>query len=301
MRILFMGTPDFAVPVLDALVAAGHNVVRVVTQPDRPKGRGKKLTSPPVAIRARELGIEVGQPKSVRVGSFQKRTRELAPDVAVVVAYGRILPQEVLDIPTHGFVNVHASLLPRWRGSAPIQWAIASGDRVTGVSTQKVEVGLDTGPIYGEIQTEIGDRDTAADLHDRLSRLGAALAVKTLENLTNPTPQDASCATHAPMLSRADSEIDWSRSATVLDQRLRGFTPWPGGFVIRANGEKLKIITTLPVELSGGQGKILATNPLTVGCQNGALVLTQVQAAGKRPVSGSDFANGAHLRVGDLL
>ena len=296
-----MGTPDFAVPVLDALVAAGHDVVRVVTQPDRPKGRGKKLTSPPVAVRARELGIEVGQPKSVRVGSFQKRTQDLAPDIAVVVAYGRILPQEVLDIPTHGVVNVHASLLPRWRGSAPIQWAIASGDRVTGVSTQRVEVGLDTGPLYGEIQTTIGNRETAAELHDRLSLLGAELAVKTLANLTSPTPQDEAHATHAPMLSRADGEIHWTKSAIVLDQRLRGFTPWPGGYVIRGNGEKLKVISAHPVQTSGTPGKILALDPLTIGCKNGGLVLTQVQAAGKRSVSGRDFANGAHLCLGDLL
>ena len=296
-----MGTPDFAVPVLDALVAAGHDVVRVVTQPDRPKGRGKKLTSPPVAIRARELGIEVGQPKSVRVGSFQQRTRDLAPDIAVVVAYGRILPQAVLDIPTHGVVNVHASLLPRWRGSAPIQWAIASGDCVTGVSTQRVEVGLDTGPIYGEIKTDIGDRDTAADLHDRLSVLGAELAVKTLANLKTPVPQDETLATHAPMLSRLDGEIHWSKSAIILDQRLRGFTPWPGGYIMRANGEKLKVISALPVATAGTSGKILGLDPLTIGCENGALVLTQVQAAGKRAVSGRDFANGAHLRVGDLL
>lgn len=302
LRVVFMGTPDFAVPTLRA-IAAAHDVVRVVSQPDRPKGRGKKMVSPPVAVAARELGLDVRQPKSVRRGPFQQRMADLAPDVAVVIAYGRILPKAVLDTPKHGCVNVHASLLPRWRGAAPIQWAIAAGDDQTGVCTQRMEEGLDTGPIYLSYPTPIDPRDTAATLHDRLAGLAATIAVDTLARLTDtrPTPQDEDGAIHAPILSKADGQVDWTQPAIRIDQRIRGFTPWPGGFTARSDGQVLKLLETRPTTAKGPVGQVLSTDPLVIGCGEGALELVRVQRAGRKPVSGPDFARGARLVAGGRL
>jgi methionyl-tRNA formyltransferase len=303
MRVVFMGTPDFAVPCLDALLAAGHDVVRVISQPDRPKGRGQELASPPVVVRARALGLDVRQPRGVNGGGFAEALRALDADVAAVVAYGRILPRSVLEAPRFGCVNVHASLLPRWRGSAPIQRAVMAGDAVSGVSTQRMEEGLDTGPVYLSRALTLDPRETSATLHDRLSALGAALLVDTLAAIAagaEPVPQDPAAATHAAMLSKDDGRIRWDEPAEASDRRIRGVTPWPGGWVDTRRGP-LKVLEARPVPGDGAPGVVVSLNPLRVGTSDGLLELVTVQAAGKRPTDGASYVNGARLAVGDPL
>ena len=302
MRVIFMGTPDFAVPTLDALVTAGHEVVLVVAQPSRPAGRGKQLRMPPVAARAAELGLDLAQPKAMRSGPFPERFCDLGADVAVVIAYGRILPQRLLDAPRLGCVNVHASLLPRWRGAAPIQHAILSGDAETGVCTQQMEASLDTGPVFVERRTPLAAEETGGTLHDRLSLMSAEVAVETLEGLDQrvPTPQAAEGDTYAHKISRADGLVDWSADAAALDRRVRAMSPWPGGWLPWKKGP-LKLKQVRLAEGSGAEGEILGTNPLIVACGTGALELVAVQAPGKRPVKGSEFCHGARLTAGGML
>ncbi|MCB9681946.1 MAG: methionyl-tRNA formyltransferase [Alphaproteobacteria bacterium] len=300
-----MGTPEFAVPTLRALVDAGHEVVLVVAQPDKPAGRGQQLTAPPVAQVAVELGLPLAQPRAVRSGSFPARVVGLQADVAVVIAYGRLLTPEVLHAPRFGCVNVHASLLPRWRGAAPIQAAILAGDAVTGVCTQRMEEGLDTGPVFREVTTPVGAHETAGALHDRLSLLSAQVAVDTLAVLgsVEPVPQDDTRATHAPKIAKDDGVIRWTDDAVQADRRVRAMTPWPGGQVAFDGGVlKLKEVRVASAEAAGAApGTILSTSPLVVACGQGALELVTVQAPGRKPVSGTDFANGARLSPGGLL
>ena len=300
MRIVFMGTPEFAVPTLDALVTAGHDVCLVVAQPDRPSGRGQQERSPPVAARARALGLPLAQPKAVKSGPFPERMAALSPDVAVVVAYGRILPPALLAIPRHGCVNVHASLLPRWRGAAPIQHAILAGDPFTGVCSQRMEEGLDTGPIYLRSETPIGPHETSGELHDRLAVLSAAIAVETLVGLSDrvPASQDDAAATVAPLVHKEDGRIDWRWTAIEIDRRVRAMTPWPGGFVPTAAGP-IKLLSVRPVADEGTSGAVLSVRPLVVAAGTGALELLTVQGPGRRPVTGAEYANGARLRTGD--
>jgi methionyl-tRNA formyltransferase len=302
LRIAFLGTPEFAVPTLDALVAAGHEVALVVAQPDKPAGRGQQLTPPPVAVRARALGLPLAQPKAVRAGPFPERFAAADLDVAVVVAYGRILTEAILRAPRHGCVNVHASLLPRWRGAAPIQHAILAGDAVTGVCTQRMEAELDTGDVYLSESTPIGPRETAGELHDRLAAMSARVAVATLEGLAGrvPVPQDPSAVTWAPKIEKEHGRVDLSEPADVVDRRVRAMTPWPGGFVDGPDGP-LKLKEVRPVEGSGPPGTVLSVRPLVVACGRGALELVTVQAPGRRAVSGADHANGARLVVGGPL
>jgi len=303
VRVIFMGTPQFAVPTLDALVKAGHEIVLVVAQPDRRAGRGKKLRSPPVIVRARELGLPTSQPRAVRSGSFPQRFCGLNADVAVVVAYGRILTGQLLNAPKHGCVNVHASLLPRWRGAAPIQAAVLAGDPQTGVSTQRMEEGLDTGPIYLERTLDLQGTESAGELHDTLSVLGAHAAVDTLAMLGEvlPTPQDAALATHAPKIDKSDGQIHWRDPAVTIDRRVRAMTPWPGGWTPwRGGALKLKRVRPSIVDSTGQPGEILSISPLIIATGEGALELIEVQAPGKKPVNGADFANGARLKSGEL-
>ena len=247
-----MGTPDFAVPTLDALVDAGHEVVLVVAQPSRPAGRGKKLRPPPVAVRATELGLPLAQPKALRSGPFPERFCSLQADVAVVIAYGRILPERLLNAPRHGCVNVHASLLPRWRGAAPIQHAILAGDAETGVCTQQMELTLDTGPVYDTLHTPIHTDETGGSLHDRLSALSAQCAVQTLADLgqRTPVPQDEVGETYAHKISKADGCVSWEDSAVAIDRRVRAMSPWPGGWIPWNKGP-LKLRRLKPVDGSG--------------------------------------------------
>lgn len=302
MRVIFMGTPDFAVPTLDALVQAGHDIVLVVAQPDRPAGRGKKMRAPPVAARAKELNLPLFQPKAMRSGPFPEKFCDLQADVAVVIAYGRILPQRLLDAPKHGCVNVHASLLPRWRGAAPIQAALLAGDATTGVCTQRMEADLDTGPLYLCTETPIGTEETAGALHDRLMLLSAECAVQTLQGLAErvPTPQSPDGITHVSKIDRSMGKIDFTQTAVDLDRRVRAMSPWPGGWLPWNKGP-LKLKQVRLADGQGTPGQLLSTSPLVVACGAGALELVTVQAPGKRPVDGTSFANGARLTAGDLL
>ena len=297
-----MGTPDFAVPTLDALVAAGHDVVLVVAQPDKPAGRGNKLRPPPVAVRAAELGLPLAQPRALRSGPFPERYLTFAADVGVVIAYGRILPEALLDAPRHGCVNLHASLLPRWRGAAPIQSALLAGDRVTGVCAQRMEPSLDTGPVYVRREIEIAARETAGTLHDRLAALSAEVAVQTLDGLGDriPSPQEVAGVTWAPKIDKADGRIELTCSADDADRRVRAMTPWPGGW-LPWDGGPLKLREVRPAAGEGAPGVVLSVAPLVVAFGAGALELVTVQAPGRKPVPGAAFAHGLRLSVGDTL
>lgn len=303
MRVVFFGTPDYAVPTLRALHDAGHDVVLVVAQPDKPAGRGKKLHKPPVGRAAIELGLPLSQPRAIFTGRFPARYQSLDADVAVVIAYGRILKTVHLETPRYGAVNLHASLLPRWRGAAPIQAAILAGDTETGVAAQRMELGLDTGDVYLERQIPIGPHETAGELHDRLAALSAEIAVETLAMLPDdptPTPQSETGVCWAPKISKDDGKLDLTQSATTLDRQIRAMSPWPGGWIPGASGA-LKVRSATPVEGSGDPGSVLSTQPLVVATGEGALQLDAVQSPGKRLVSGVDFANGRRMSVGDPL
>ncbi len=302
MRVIFMGTPDFAVPTLDAIVEAGHEVVLVVAQPSRPAGRGGRLRTPPVARRATELGLPLAQPRALRRGPFPERYCGLEADVAVVIAYGRILAARLLESPRLGCINVHASLLPRWRGAAPIQWAILGGDDLTGVCTQQMEPDLDTGPVFDCLETPIGADDTAASLHDRLSTLSARVALETLAALPGavPKPQPTEGITWAPKIEREHGRVEWSATAAEIDRRVRAMTPWPGGW-ISWDGGPLKLKKLSPVAGDGAPGEVLSLSPLVVATGEGAVELELVQAPGRRAVPGSAFANGARLAKGSQL
>jgi methionyl-tRNA formyltransferase len=305
LRIVFAGTPEFSVPCLDAAAARGE-VVAVYTQPDRPAGRGRALAESPVKQRAKQLGIHVFQPATLRDAEAQAQLRELKPDLMVVVAYGLILPQAVLDIPTHGCWNVHASLLPRWRGAAPIQRAIEAGDAETGVDLMRMEKGLDTGPLMLRLTTPISDTDTGGTLHDRLSALGAEVLGDGLKLLRAgmvpvPTAQPAEGATYAHKLDKAEAKLDWTQPAAVLARKVRAFHPWPVAECELA-GERLRVHGAVP--LSGAAALALGVERhapgtlvagtkegLTVACGEGALRLTHVQREGGKPQPVADFLN----------
>jgi len=303
MRVVFMGTPDFAVPCLDAVVGAGHEVLLVVSRPDKPAGRGQRLQPPPVVARARELDLPVAQPKALRMGPFPERYASLGADVAVVVAYGRILPAAMLEAPRYGCINVHASLLPRWRGAGPIQAAILAGDDLTGVCTQQMAEEMDTGPVYLSRTVPIGPRETAGSLHDRLMGIGAEVLVETLDRLLDltPTEQDHGAATYCGKVDRDSGRVDLGGTAEAIDRQVRAMTPWPGGWLPWGAEGQLKLVEVLPVSGQGSPGTVLSTQPLVVACGQDALELVRVQAPGRRPVSGRDFANGARLGPGDPL
>ena len=309
-RILFFGTPDFAVPALAALVTAGKAPLRVVAQPARPAGRGGRLQDPPVASWARARGLEVMQPERVRHPEFLAEAAALAPDVGVVVAFGQIFPRTLLDLPARGCINLHASLLPRWRGAAPIQAAIAAGDARTGVTTMLMEEGLDAGPILLQEATEIGAEETAGELSRRLAEMGGGLMVRTLERLERgglePRPQPAEGVTYAPRLTRESGRIDWHLAARELRNRLRAFTPWPG-LTAELRGEPVKI--TAAAELAEGSGGEapgtflgLRDGRLAVACGNGTVLgISELQRPGKRALRAADFVNGERLRTGEVF
>jgi methionyl-tRNA formyltransferase len=315
MRVGFFGTPQFAVPTLQALLDAGHEVACVVAQPDRPAGRGQQLQSPPTVLLARERGLEVLQPLKVKTGEFPERIEALGLEVAVVVAYGRILTPRLLAAPRRGCINVHASLLPRWRGAAPIQWSVIAGDATTGVCTMQMDEGLDTGDVLLREETPIGPTETSGDLHDRLSHLGAALLVRTLAELDGlaPRKQPEEGVTHARMLQKEDGRLDWSRPAAALDSLVRGVSPWPGAFAV-FRGEPLKVLRARGALRGAGAPRPMIPMPDTVpgalmlqdgrpfvACGEGLLELLEVQLPGKRPVSGVDFVRGARPQEGEAL
>ena len=303
MRVIFMGTPDFAVPTLDALVEAGHEILAVVAQPDRPKGRGQKMVSPPTVQRARALGLPVKQPRAVRRGPFVEWMTSVGADVAVVVAYGRILIPDLLNAPTHGCINVHASLLPKYRGAAPINWAVVHGESESGVMTMQMAEGLDTGDILLEARPEVGSNETAGELYARLAPMGAELAVRTLAEIGHitPRPQDHSAHTLAPLISRDMAQIDWAQPAAVVHDLVRGFNPWPTAWTTLA-GERMKVHRTRVVEGDGEPGRVLsASKSIVVGTGSGALELIEVQLPGRRAQPGRDVINSGRVAEGMVL
>jgi methionyl-tRNA formyltransferase len=305
LRIAFMGTPDFAVAALNALHAAGHDIVAVYSQPPRPAGRGHKLQPSPVQRRAEELGIPVRHPKSLRKNAEARAEfAALNLDIAVVAAYGLLLPREVLDAPKYGCLNIHASLLPRWRGAAPIQRAIMAGDRESGICIMQMEEGLDTGPVLMRGGVPITNTTTAQQLHDALAAIGADLAVKTLADIAAghkpaAVTQPEEGVTYAHMLSKDDGRIDWTKTATEIERQMRALTPWPGVWCMQGD-HRLKVIAAEITDGKGKPGEILDRH-LVVACGDGALKLLTVQPQDRKPMDGLSFMNGTHMNVGDVL
>ena len=293
-----MGTPDFSVPVLDALVGAGHEIAAVYCQPPRPAGRGKKDRPSPVQARATTLGLPVRHPASLRNAQAQAAFAALDADIAVVVAYGLILPQAVLDAPRHGCLNIHASLLPRWRGAAPIHRAIMAGDTQTGVCIMQMEAGLDTGPVLLRAPLDIGAEDTTGDLHDRLAALGAAQIVSALAQLDTltPVPQPLEGATYASKIEKSEARVDWSRAAAEVDRLIRGLSPFPGAWCMIGQ-ERVKLLRSRVVAGSGAPGTVLGG--FTIACGTGAVEITEVQREGRRAMPAAEAVRG--LALGDHL
>jgi methionyl-tRNA formyltransferase len=305
MKVIFMGTPDFAAHALNALHAAGHDIVCVYSQPPRPAGRGHKLQPSPVQRRAEDLGLPVRHPLSLKKDAQARADfAALKADIAIVAAYGLILPQDVLDAPQHGCINIHASLLPRWRGAAPIQRAIMAGDDKSGVCIMQMEAGLDTGPVLMRGEVPITATTTAQTLHDALAAQGAALIVKTLENLQalKPEPQSDNGVTYAHMLSKEDGKIDWTQSAAAIERQLRAFSGWPGVWTLH-NGARLKILAAEIDTADGTQGKTgeITDRHLIVACGSGSLRLTSVQPENRKAMDGLSYMNGAHVNIGEIL
>ncbi len=296
-----MGTPEFSVPVLDALVAAGHEIAAVYCQPPRPAGRGKKLRPTPVHARAEALGLEVRHPETLKTAESQADFAALNADAAVVVAYGLLLPQAILDAPTHGCLNIHASLLPRWRGAAPIHRAIMAGDAETGVCIMQMEAGLDTGPVLLRVATPIEAEETTAVLHDRLSDIGAEAIVDALARLPELTaePQPDEGVTYAHKIDKAEARIDWREPAADIDRKIRGLSPFPGAF-IEIDGQRIKLLASRYVDQTGTPGQLL-DDALTVACGTGAVQLTRLQRAGKSAQTAEEFLRGVPLTQGMSL
>ena len=306
MRLVFLGTPAFAVPTLDRLVERGHQVLAAVTQPDRPKGRSRALAPPPVKEVALRLGVPVYQPERVKRSESVEYLRSLAPEAMVVVGYGQIIPQSIIDIPPLGILNVHASLLPKYRGAGPIQWAIVNGETVTGVTIMRIDAGLDTGPMLLKAETAIGADETAIELGRRLSVMGADTLIEALDSLAAgraiPQPQDNAQATYAPMLKKEDGRIDWTRPAVRIHDQVRGMQPWPGAYSI-FRGAALHVWRARPIEAGAGHppGALVRIKPLLVACGVGALELIEVQMEGRKRMPAADFANGQRLVENEIL
>ena len=304
MRLIFLGTPAFAVPTLERIVAAGHQVLTVVTQPDRPRGRGQHPAPPPVKETALRLGLPVYQPERVRRPEAVEHLRDLAPEAMVVVGYGQIIPQSVIDLAPLGIINVHASLLPKYRGAGPIQWAIINGETRTGVTTMRIDAGLDTGDMLLKSETEIGADETAVELGQRLALMGADLLVKTLDGLAHgvitPQPQNSAEATLAPLLKKEDGVIDWSQPAAAIHNRVRGLQPWPGAST-SFRGQALHIWRSRVRTGQAAPSRFVSLKPPVVGCGANSLELVEVQMEGRKRMSAADFANGQRLTDNDRL
>lgn len=307
MRVVFMGTPDFAVDCLDILVENGHDVVGVFSQPDKPQGRKQIMTPPAVKARALELGLDVYQPVSFKDSEAAELLEKLAPELIVVVAYGKLIPQRVLDIPKYGCINVHASLLPKLRGAAPIQWSVINGEKETGVTTMQLDAGLDTGDILLVKKTEIEPNETSGELFDRLKVLGAELLIETinaiLDGTLNPIKQDDSQSTYASMLDKKLSPVDWTKTAQQVHDHIRGLEPWPVATTVINE----KIVKLYGSRLAGTYNKqagevVKADNELVVCCGDGnAVSITQIQAQGKNKLNAADFLRGFKIEKGTIL
>ncbi len=305
MRLIFLGTPLFAVPTLESIVKAGHQVLAVVTQPDRPSGRGQHAAAPPVKEAAVRLGLPVFQPERVRRPEAVEHLRALSADAMIVVGYGQIIPQSVIDQAPRGIINVHASLLPKYRGAGPIQWAILNGETRTGVTTMQIDAGLDTGDMLLKAETEIGAEENAVELGLRLAEMGADLLVKTLEGLERgtitPQKQDPAEASYAPLLKKEDGLIDWSQPAVSIHNRVRGLQPWPGAST-SFRGQTLHIWKSRAGEIVGpAGGRFVKLKPPTVACGVGSLELVEVQLEGRKRMAAADFVNGQRLTENDWL
>lgn len=307
MRILFMGTPDIAAACLEAVCAAGHEVCAVYTRRDKPVGRKQVLTAPPAKTVAQAHGIPVYQPRTLRDGGEDETIRALAPDLIVVVAYGCILPASVLQMPKYGCINLHVSLLPQYRGSAPVQWSVLNGDAETGVTIQQMEEGLDIGAILACEKVAIGAEETSGELFDRVTAVGADLLCRVLPQIEAGTlaaqPQDHSKATYAPMLTKEMAEFKLTETAAHIHNWVRGMNPWPSAWFVTAAGKKVKVtesrVSALPQ--SAAPGTVLAVKPLTVACGEGNIELLRVVPEGSKPMDGSAFAAGLRLKKGDTL
>jgi len=304
MELIFLGTPAFAVPTLDRIVSAGHRVLAVFTQPDRPKGRGGQLNQSPVKEAALRLGLPVHQPERIRHASAIGQLKQMSPDAMVVVGYGQIIPQAIIDIPPRGIINVHASLLPKYRGAAPIQWAIANGETRSGVTTMKIDAGLDTGDMLLKWETSIGREENALELGPRLAEAGAELLVETLRDNPAPVKQDPAEATYAPILKKEDGEIDWNWPASKIVNRSRGFLPWPGAYSF-FRGQifhmwKSRVASDGP---RGEPGQIIAQKKrLFIACgESTVLEPIEVQVEGRKRMSAEAFLNGQHLTDNEKL
>ena len=306
MRILFMGTPDIAAESLNALIAAGHDICAVFTRADKPVGRKQILTAPPVKQTAEANGIPVYQPRTLRDGSSDELIKSLAPDIIVVVAYGCIIPPQLLHVAKYGCINLHVSLLPKYRGSAPIQWAVLNGDTETGVTIMQLDEGLDTGDILYVQPVAIDPDMTSGELFDRVTAVGARVLCEVVPAIAAGTliaqPQDHANACLAPMLNKEMAEFRLTESAAHIHNWVRGMNPWPGAWFITSGGKKLKVMECRAVEASGkAPGTVLATKPLTVACGEGAVQLLNVVPEGKKPMDGTAFAAGQRLKTGDIL
>jgi methionyl-tRNA formyltransferase len=307
-RILFMGTPDFAVPSLNSLLGAGYPLLGVVTQPDKPRGRGRQMACSPVKALALEKGIDCLQPARVREPSFREAFRALAPDLVVVAAFGQILPREILEEPPRGCINVHPSLLPRYRGAAPINWTLIRGEAVTGVTIMRVDEGVDTGDMLLQTETPVGQNETYDQLHDRLALLGADLLLQAVQSLeagtVTPRPQDDALATHAPRLTREDGRIDWRGPSEAIARLVRGLSSVPGAYTT-VEGRMLKVFmaTSRPGPVSDPPGAVGVFSPqgLPVAAGDGLVFLTDVQLEGKKRMSIGEFLRGYRLREGQCL
>lgn len=301
-----MGTPEFAVPSLKALIESGDEVVAVVTQPDKPKGRGLEITPPPVKILAQKYGIPVLQPQKIKTEEFLKQLEELRPDIICVVAYGKILPKGILELPRYGCINVHASLLPKYRGAAPINWAIIRGEKVTGITTMKMDEGMDTGDILLQREVPIEDEDTAETLSHKLSLTGAEVLIETLnllkEGRLKPIPQNHSQATYAPMLKKEDGEIDWGKTAEEIKNLVRGTLPWPGAYTFLDN-KILKVYKVRVVEGQGKPGEVIKSDKETLRVATGenALDILELQIEGGKRLDTATFLRGRKIREGTIL
>ena len=304
MKTIFMGTPDFAVPCLNSIIDAGHEVCAVFTQPDKPRGRKQELTPPEVKVLALEKGLTVYQPKTLRDGEALRIISELKPDVIVVAAYGKILPKDILDYPKYGCINVHASLLPKYRGAAPIQWSVINGEAETGVTIMQMGEGLDTGDILYQKALPIGIDDTAESMFDKLSSLGAEMITEALDLIVKDelkaVKQDDSLSTYAPMLNKEISVIDWNKSGKEVHDLVRGLYSWPIAQT-SSDGKKLKIYRTSPCDKNGKAGTVIAVEPLTVACGRGSVVIHELQLEGKKRMNSAQFLMGHKLNIGDKL
>lgn len=304
MKIIYMGTPDFAVPALKALASSEHEVCAVFTQPDKPRGRKMILTPPDVKVCAQSLNIPVYQPEYMKNSDALEIINKYIPDVIVVAAYGKILPKAVLDAPKYGCVNIHGSLLPKYRGAAPIQQSVLNGDKVTGITTMLMDVGLDTGDILLTEETEIGENETSGELFDRLAVLGGELIIKTLSALEKgeitPKKQDESLATHTSKIDKSLCPIDFSKSASEVHNKVRGLNPWPVATTIIC-GKNVKVYSTKLCQKSGKSGEVLSTKPFVVACGEKSVEILELQPEGKKRMTADAFLAGHQLEIGDII